>query len=51
MVDKGLIDPKATGTPRIGTEEGPMASGSTDSPKGTSTRLLGKTKKPTRAEQ
>ncbi len=51
MVDKGLIDPEATGTPGIGTEEGPVASGSTDSPEGTSTGPLGKTKKPIRAEQ
>jgi hypothetical protein len=50
VVVQGPIDPEATGTPGIGTEELPVASGSTESSEGASTGPLGKAKKPTKAE-
>jgi hypothetical protein len=50
VVVQGSIDLEATGTPGIGMEELPVASGSTESPEGASTGPLGKAKKPTKAE-
>jgi hypothetical protein len=50
VVVQGPIDPEATGTPGIGTEELPVASGSTESSEGASTGPLEKAKKPTKAE-
>ena len=51
VVEKGPIDPEATGTPGIGTEDLPVASGSTETPEGASTGTSGRAKKTTKAEQ
>jgi hypothetical protein len=53
VVVKGPIDPEATGMPETGTEEVPVASGSTETPEGASTGHSGhsgKARKPTKAE-
>jgi hypothetical protein len=50
VVVQGPIDPEATGMPGIGTEELPVALGSTESSEGASTGPLKKAKKSTKTE-